>query len=373
MTLHEDRNSRSASVAWAGRLAVGFLAAASVVLAFLFLASSACGGFRFDTPLGRLGCSKPHNLFWYALALFVLWSVVSARVVKRDAEGRPPVPPPGGTAISAIMLGLVLVFLWGRSLYWSYESFLLSHSEKIVTPLWESHVVYLLTAAGSFYLWDRLRHAAGLLAGFVGALLFAFSPAFGYVSARMAIAHAVLIVVWVTRTEIFLHAPRPIRARWLWPSALIAILGVSFLLYWYEHGLAGGRIIDRFSVRVLPGVAGVLALAGLVRCVRKPGKAGPLPAALVLPTAVGLALSAGRHEVGDVGALLMIPMACTLAGLGASALWRSRWVARCVLARNLFLLLLLGVLLGLAHEVSERHVWAPSHAMFGWERERTDD
>ena len=341
----QDQKAQAFSLIGGARdIAAGLLAAATGILLLLFLVSSLYGGFKMATPLGALSCRHAGPLLLWAAAAAVAGTLVS-RAAKRAEDDRAPLFSGAGAA------GLLLtatVLLWLRFLYRSYEP-VFGHRPVPTVPFFSTHLLFLFSGLAAFGAWRRLRRTETETAALFAALSTALSPLWFHVSAPVVAGYAVIALLWWT-------APRWERApAWLYATALVPI-AVSSLRHW---GWAGKRLADQFSGAAAPGLSAWLVLLGLAGWWFTRPTRRPWMRAATLACAWGAAWAGARGEAGFLGGLLALPL---LAGLMAAGI---RWLesivpaGRGTLARNVVLVGLAGILLGLLRDGLDRSIRSP--------------
>lgn len=338
---------------------------AAVVFATVFIFSSLSGGFFVEAPWGEISCRNPIHLLLEAVGAWLAWALLR-RLCGRLAARPPPAGPPRETALTSaesvfvpIMLVGFVFLLWLRFLYRSYEDYLL-HRHDFIWPFWHAHVVSLAMLAGVVVLWYRLRRTDGAFAALAGSCLFLFSPLAFDLTAPVTYAFAAMTVVWLV-TSLAGAGALPVRVK-VGALAVAPVL-MGAIVAWLDatgRGWGAGRVTDHFMLQSAPGLLWILVVAGVfgwfnARRVRR----DVLPGAAALGL-LGVVLAGARAGTGDVGGVLMIPLVVTLASLGARWLWRETIFSRSVFGRNVLVLLLLGVILGVGKRGLDRGVKPPS-------------
>lgn len=353
----------------------GLFAAAAGVLAVLFLIASAYDGFRFTTPVVRISCRQPAEVFWYALGSLGAWCLVRRARGRfdRDACAATPAVFPVSRYLLVFLTGFLaacIACFWIRSLYFSYEGFLLGVDSWVKTPFWESHVIYGFVFFASLFTWWRLRPRLGVLAALTAAVVVAAAPVQFYVSARMAASFAEVAVLLLFGDLFSAHFRGKRRNRGVWALSAVVLVALVTLLHVAGHGWAGPRVADRIAERVAPGSCWVLVLFGLAGWRSADVDTRGMLSALILPAFVGLGLAGAREELGDLGAVLLVAPCAVLTATGVAFCWTRRWVKESVFAQNVVLILLLGILFGVFRHGIETHVRAPRYARSLFERVR---
>lgn len=362
----EGRSSIGAR--WVCRPFVVFFGFLAVVFAVLFLFSSTYHGFQLATPLGVLRCREAYKLLWDAVLFWAVWTglcrlcgCLEGRDTAESAlSPRQELSPHEERWVTAFITVLNFL-LWLRFLYRTYERYLLGLSDRLTIPFWHIHLLFAAVAVGSLCLWHGLRRSHGAMAGFVGSVVFALSPMAFYVSDTMVFGYVLLVAGWLALSgAVRLPLTRAVRFA-LGAAALLGIVLTIGYLHRTGRGWGVGRLYTQFVTRSAPGLTGILAAVGLAGWMLFRGETCALLRAALVPAAGGLALAGSRQVVGDVGALLLLPAAAVLTGMGVDLLFNRALFARRVLSRNVLVILLAGVLFGVAKDGIDRGIRPPAY------------
>ena len=372
----------SRAPSWAARIGCGLQAIPAALaggFAVLFLFSNTYGGFALETPFGLLQCREPWQLLCESLLFWAIWSGVAwwrCRASGAASAAPHELPAPlggGGSRAVPVLLALLTGSLWLRALYRSYAHVLLAHAPHPSVPFWECHLLFAAALIGALLLWSRLRRSDGALAAAFGATLFALSPTAFYVSRSMAAGYAVLALALLAaaarpeRVGSEVCAPLNFRAssrRWVplqLGLGLLAALALIGLLHANGLGWAGARVWTHFMERCLPGLSGILAAAAVAGALIWRSAPGNFMRWALGLSSLGIALAGMRESVGDLGALLLLPLAVLLAMRGVGLLWRRSLLGRTVLGRNILVVLLIGILLGITRNGTNRDINRPAY------------
>lgn len=344
----------------AGRALAGAVALVSTLFAVVFLVSAAYGGFRVQTPFGLISCTEPSRLLGLTAVLLLAWALV-----RRRGEGEWAAVPLSGQEARWVPVFLLILsgLLWLRFLYRSYERYLLGLSPQPL-PFWQTHLIFASVAPACLFFWHDVRRRGGNLAALTGAVMLAFAPCAFYVSRTTAVAFLAALAAWVVLTILLRAAPSK-KTACSWGLAALAIVAVGVVvLHRTEWGWGGNRVWDQILGRAAPGLTGWLAVAGLTSLLLGMQTEGVLRAALVLAP-FGLALAGARGAGGEVGAVLLAPLAAVLSATGVAFLLDKTAAGRTAFGRNILVLLLAGILLGVAKQGIDHGVWPPGTAEDG--------
>ncbi|HOW97259.1 MAG TPA: hypothetical protein P5567_05055 [Kiritimatiellia bacterium] len=325
------------------QIAAGLLAAATGILLLLFLVSSLYGGFKMATPLGSLSCRHPGPLLlWTALCAGV-WALMSRPATRGEDDAAPPFSRAG--AIGLLLAATAL--LWLRFLYRSYEP-VFGHRPVPTVPFLFTHLLFLFSGLAALGVWRQLRRTEAEPAALFAALFTALSPLWFHVSAPVVAGYAAIALLWW-------GAPRLERAPgWLLATALIPV-AAAVLRHW---GWAGNRLTDQFAAAA-PGLCAWLLLPGLAGWWFSRRTRRPWMRAALLACAWSVVCAGARGEAGSLGAVLGLPLIASLLAVGGGWLLSAVPAERGWLARNVIMICLAGILLGMVRDGLDRSIRSP--------------
>ncbi len=343
-----------------------FLAAiVAVSMAILFLFSSAFSGFVVQTPGGLIKCRDPLNLLGWMLLAWLAWLILRNLSLRLWPVSSPvpeySAPSPGELKCITGSLVLLTFLYWLRSLYRTYERYLLKLSDHLSIPWWQSHLLYVAVLIGVLFVWYQIRHSGGVAAGIVAALLLTVSPTSFYVSRNMVVGFVLLILIWISVSAAMPAGKSGKRYVLIWLILVMAAIALAAGFHAWGPGWGLRRCYTQLLSRSLPGLLWIPALAGLVSVFTRAGNNPAMVRAALLMIPLGLALAGTRAELGDLGTLLLLPAGVVLPALGIHFLRVKSIMGRTVLGRNLIVIVMVGILFGVLKSGIDRSIRPPDY------------
>ncbi len=250
-------------------------------------------------------------------------------------------------------LTLVVGLLALRRMFRAYRRVLFRHLAAPRTPLLHILGVYAAILGGALVLWWRWAPRSGRLAAGVAAGVLVILSAFIPAASAAPFLLPLVLLLWFAVAEAWqLRPPAGSRRLWLLGSLAVAALAVTAIGAFQAGGPAGAwsAIEDLFHVRLLPHGVKELVSVGVIVHLARGGRSDPLLGAACALAPVGFAWAAWKTLPRTPAALILIPLVAALAGRGAQEGWSLRWIVARTFSRNLFLLILLGLLLAGLHD-----------------------
>jgi hypothetical protein len=332
------------------------LASVTGFLLLLFLVSSLFGGFKMATPLGSLSCRHPGRLLLWTLAGALAWTATRAGLRHSPSDPCPDGPSEPGPLFShagAVSLLLTtILLLWVRFLYRAYEPAFGGRPVPTV-PFLSMHLLFLFSGLAALGAWRQLRRSEEEFGALFAALFMATSPLWFHVSTPVIAGYTAMAFAWWAAPSIERAVFR--RRGLMFASAILPMLAVA----WKSWGWAGKRLEEQFVLRAAPGFTGWMILVGLAGwwITRRTDRPWMRPALWLLSW--GLVLGGARGEAGFLGALLMVSAFAGLMAAGLGWLLSATRPGRETLGRNVILVCLVGILLGLVRDGLDRSIRSP--------------
>lgn len=333
---------------WIAIVARKIFTALCIVGLLLFLVSAFLGRFRLVLGSVVLSCRVPEKPLLLAIFFGLLVALLNRRKDDQDEEGQRGMSGSGWAAAGVASLA-TLFLLWSRSGYLSYYRYLIKLNDFVYPPLWLSTALYLSVGAGALVLWVKSRQSTQAVASSVGLALFVISPIAFYISNSIVVAFSITVASWLLINQLLdrqVGAPNiKVLLACLLPLATATILAIQF----YGQGWSFERINDHWGDRLAPmPMLGVLAVIGIAGTIKLRGNIPGLKGACVLALVAGLPLAGSPGELGDAGAVGLVPLMLVLVGQGSELILRNRRVTRSVILKNLFLIAIIGMIIGTA-------------------------
>ncbi|MBU1909257.1 MAG: hypothetical protein KJ726_04340 [Verrucomicrobia bacterium] len=325
----------------------------------LFLVSSLFGGFKMQTPLGSLSCRHAGRLLLWTLAGALAWTGTAAGLRCFQSAPRPTgtmaSKPLFSRAGAASLLLTTTLLLWARFLYRSYEPAFGGRPVPTV-PFLSTHLLFLFSGLAALGAWQRLRRTEEESGAIFAALFIATSPLWFHVSMPVIAGYAALALGWWVAPFLLKIEPAVFRRRGL---LFLSVILPALVVAWRSWGWAGKRLEEQFALRAAPGFTGWMILVGLVGwwATRRADRPWMRPALLLLSW--GLVLGGARGEAGFLGALLMMSAFAGLMAAGIGWLLSATPLGRGTLGRNVIMVCLAAILLGLVRDGLDRGIRSP--------------
>jgi hypothetical protein len=346
---------------WIALPARAILTATCIVGLLLFLVSAFLGGFRIDFGSTVLSCRTPERPLVLAIISGLLVAWMDRRKDLQVKEERQTLSLAGWWCVGAVS-ALTLFLLWSRSGYLSYYRLLVRLNDYIYPHLWLSTALYMAVGLGVLGLWVASRKAKQAVASMVALALFLFSPLGFYMSRSIVVAYGVAVVFWLSMNWL-LDRRHGFPKTWILMVGLLPVVAATICaMHVYGSGWAFSRISDRCSERlVVMPMVGVLAIIGMAGGFARRGRVPGFKGASVLALVGGCTLAGSRGELGDVGAVALVPLFVILVGQGAELITGNRWVARNAILRNIALIAIIGMIIGTAKHNLETTICPPGY------------
>lgn len=348
------------------------IAAALCLLGIImFLASSVLGGFRIDLGFVVLSCRVAEK----PLLLAVITGLILAWLDRKEGAPLETLPQrvsrPEWIAAGVTTL-ITLIFIWSRAGYLSYYRLLVRLNDYVYPPLWLNTIMHLVVGAGSAAIWLSLKKTSKPVASIVTLALFSISHLAFYLGKNITLAYGLMISSWILLNW-RLKKPLTIQRHWLLIAGM-ASLTIILLVTYYGPGWSLERLYHHWNSRfaVMP-VFWVVTATGCIQALKQKGAIDGLQGAAALALAAGLPLAGTPGELGDSGAVFLVPIIVVLAAEGAQLIANNRFTARSPALRNVCIIAIIGMVIGTARLNLAKTVCPPGYRYQTLQTDQTTD